>query len=121
VQVEGKELRRRTPVVFVGNNEYSLEGVQLPVRNRLNDGLLCVYIPHPQGPFRLIWFSLKALFGKPKPDHAFDAFLTSECLIETRHHGLKISLDGEVIVLRPPLHYQTRPRSLRVIVPAEAA
>lgn len=121
VLVEGKELRRRTPVVFVGNNEYSLEGIQLPVRNRLDDGLLCVYIPHPQGPFRLIWFSLRALFGNPKPDHAFDAFLTNECWIETRHHGLKISLDGEVTVLRPPLHYQTRPKSLRVMVPSQAS
>jgi diacylglycerol kinase family enzyme len=121
VLVDGKELRRRTPVVFVGNNEYSLEGIQLPVRNRLNDGLLCVYIPHAQGPFHLIWFSLRALFRNPKPDRDFDAFLTSECWIETRHHGLKISLDGEVTVLRPPLHFQTRPLSLRVMVPSQAS
>lgn len=121
VLVEGKELRRRTPVVFVGNNEYLIEGIQLPSRKRLDDGLLCVYIPHAEGRFRLIWFSLRALLGKPKPDRSFDAFLTSECWIDTQHHGLRISLDGEVTVLRPPLHYRTRPLSLRVMVPREAA
>ena len=121
VLVEGKELRRRTPVVFVGNNEYLLGGAQLPARDRLDDGLLSVYIPHAHGRFRLIWFSIRALFGKPRPDGDLDAFLTSEFWIETRHRSLKVSLDGEVIVHQSPLHYRTRPQALRVIVPAEAA
>ena len=107
--------------VFVGNNEYLLGGIQLPARDRLDDGLLSVYIPHAQGRFRLIWFSIRALFGKPKSGSDFDAFLTSEFWIETRHHALKVSLDGEVTVLHPPLHYRTRPQALRVIVPSEPA
>ena len=121
VLVEGNELRRRTPVVFVGNNEYLHDRIQLPARDRLDDGLLSVYIPHAQGRVGLIWFSIRALFGKPKADRDFDAFLTSEFWIETRHHALKISLDGEVIVHQPPLHYRSRPQALRVIVPREAA
>ena len=76
--------------------------------------------PTPTGRFRLIWFSIRALFGKPKSDGEFDAFLTSEFWIETRHHALKVSLDGEVTALRPPLHYRTRPLSLRVMVPSQA-
>lgn len=121
VLVEGEELRRRTPVVFVGNNEYLLGGAQLPVRDRLDDGLLSVYIPHAHGRFRLIWFSIRVLFGKPKADADLDAFLTSEFWIETRHRAVKVSLDGEVIVQRSPLHYRTRPQSLRVVVPSEVA
>jgi diacylglycerol kinase family enzyme len=118
VHLEGRELSRRTPVVFVGNNEYLPEGLQSPARERLSDGLLSVYIPHAHGRVRLILFSLRSLFVRPRPSRDFDAFLTRECWIHSRHHGLKISLDGEVIVLRPPLHYRTRPRSLRVMVPA---
>lgn len=121
VRVEGQELRRRTPVVFVGNNEYLQEGISLPARERLDDGLLSLYIPHAQGRFRLLWFSLRSLFAKPRSSSDFDAFLTSEFWIETRHHALKVSLDGEVRILRPPLHYRTRPLALRVIVPSEPA
>ena len=121
VLVEGRELRRRTPVVFVGNNEYLLGEVQIPARDRLDDGLLSVYIPHAHGRFRLIWFSIRALFGKPKADREFDTFLTSEFWIETRHRSLKVSLDGEVIIQQSPLHYRTRPQALRVVVPVEAA
>lgn len=117
VRVEDQELHRRTPVVFVGNNEYSMEGLQSPMRNRLDDGQLCVYIPHAHGRLRLILFSLRSMFIKPKPSGDFDAFTAPECWIESRHHALKISLDGEVTVLRPPLHYRIRPRNLRVMVP----
>lgn len=121
VLVEGQELRRRTPVVFVGNNEYSLEGVQMPVRSTLDDGRLCVYIPHAQGRFRLIWFSIRALFGGAQPDSEFDAFLTAECWIETRHRRVRISLDGEVTVLQSPLHFAIRPLALRVMVPSQVS
>lgn len=121
VLVEDRELRRRTPVVFVGNNEYLLEGLQSPMRHRLDDGQLSVYIPHAHGRFRLILFSLRTLLVKPRPSRDFDAFTTRECWIESRHHALKISLDGEVTILRPPLHYRIRPRSLRVMVPAATA
>jgi diacylglycerol kinase family enzyme len=121
VQVDGQELRRRTPVVFVGNNEYSPEGLQSPTRHRLDDGLLSVYIPHAHGRLGLIWFSIRALFVKPRPNGDFDAFMTRECWIESRHHALRISLDGEVSALKPPLHYQTRPHSLRVMVPSQPA
>jgi diacylglycerol kinase family enzyme len=121
VLIDGKELNRRTPVVFVGNNEYSPEGLQSPTRNRLDDGLLSVYIPHAHGRLGLIWFSIRSLFVKPRPNEDFDAFLTPECWIESRHHKLKISLDGEVTALRPPLHYQTRPHLLRVMVPSQPA
>ena len=91
------------------------------MRDRLDDGLLSVYIPHAHGRFRLIWFSIRALFGKPRSDGDLDAFLTSELWIETRHRSLKVSLDGEVTIQQPPLHYRIRPQALRVVVPAEAA
>ena len=121
VLVDGKELRRRTPVVFVGNNEYSPEKPLALTRSRLDIGLISVYIPHAHSRLGLIWFSIRALFVKPRPNEDFDAFLTRECWIESRHHKLKISLDGEVTALSPPLHYQTRPLSLRVMVPSQVS
>jgi YegS/Rv2252/BmrU family lipid kinase len=119
VTVDGDQLLRRTPIVFVGNNEYSIEGAGLPSRTTLDDGRLCVYIPHHQGRWRLIWFSLKSLFTPTRPQKGFDAFLTTECRIETRHRHLKISLDGEVKGMSTPLDYRIRPGALRVMVPRQ--
>jgi diacylglycerol kinase family enzyme len=38
--------------------------------------------------------------------------------IRSRHHRLRVALDGESVMLRPPLRYLIRPHALRVIVPA---
>lgn len=57
VKVDGKELTRRTPMVFVGNNEYEMDGVGVPSRSTLNDGQLCLYIPRATKRGRMLWFS----------------------------------------------------------------
>ena len=118
VTVDGKDLLRTTPIVFVGNNEYELEGIRVPSRSQLNDGRLCLYIPHPEGRLRLLWFSVRALLGKPQQGADFDALLTDEFTISSKHRHLRISIDGEVCDMATPLQYRIRPGSLRVIAPA---
>lgn len=117
VSVEGRQILRTTPIVFVGNNEYVLDGVQIPSRERLTAAVLCLYIPHPTGPLKLLWFSVRALFGRPRTGDDFDAMMVTECLIESRHRHLRISIDGEVTRLPTPLHFKVQPGALRVMVP----
>ncbi len=119
VSIEDQEVLRRTSAVFVGNNEYLFDGVRLPARETLDQGQLCIYIPRAQGRYRLIWFSIRALLGQVRPGEDFDAFRTSECWIDARHRRLRISLDGEVTILKPPLHYAIHPGALQVVVPRE--
>jgi diacylglycerol kinase family enzyme len=118
VSVEGKQIVRTTPIVFVGNNEYVLDGVQIPSRERLTAAVLCLYIPHPTGRLKLLWFSVRALFGRPRTGDDFDALLVTECRIESWHRHLRISIDGEVMHLPTPLHFKVQPGALRVMVPA---
>ena len=117
VVVHGTQLLRRTPSVFVGNNEYSIQGFLEPTRTRLNAGVLCLYIPHPRGRLKFLWFAVRALFGKSHPDSEFDMTLTDALTIESRHHHLRVSLDGEVTLMAPPLKYSSRHNALQVIVP----
>lgn len=117
VAVDGKRLHRLTPIVFVGNNEYEMEGVRVPSRSQLNDGKLCLYIPHPEGRLRLVWFSVRALLGKPQQGADFDALLTDQFSISSKHRHLRISIDGEVGDMATPLQYRIRPGSLRVMAP----
>jgi diacylglycerol kinase family enzyme len=118
VSVEGKEIVRTTPIVFIGNNEYVLDGVQIPSRERLTGAVLCLYIPHPTGRLKLLWFSVRALFGRPRTGDDFDALLVTECRIESWHRHLRISIDGEVMHLPTPLHFKVQPGALRIMVPA---
>jgi len=117
VIVEGKQIVRTTPIVFIGNNEYVLDGVQVPSRASLTDGVLCLYIPHPTGRIKLLWFSVRALFGRARTGDDFDAMLVTECAIESRHRQITISIDGEVARLATPLHFRVQPGGLRVMAP----
>lgn len=118
IEIDGKALMRRTPAVFVGNNEYSLEGTLASKRESLVDGNLCLYIPHPETRLGLVWFSLRAFFGNPKADGDFDKFLTKQFSIQSHHRQLRVSIDGEVVLMQPPLEYCIKARALRVMLPA---
>ena len=117
IEVDGTAVVRRTPAVFVGNNDYSLEGTWASKRTSISDGKLCLYIPHPRSRLGLVWFSLRALFGNPKPGTDFDKFIAAEFTIGSRHKKLRVSIDGEVTALNTPLEYAVRPGALRVMVP----
>jgi diacylglycerol kinase family enzyme len=116
VVIDGATLLRRTPVVFVGNNEYVMESPFEPTRASLSDGELCLYIPHPHGRLKLVWFTLRAMFGGLKSAPEFDIIRTTSFTIESRHSLLRVALDGEIATMAPPLEYKVRPGALRVVV-----
>jgi diacylglycerol kinase family enzyme len=58
-----------------------------------------------------------AIFGRLRESKDFDALCTKEVWIETRHKRLRVATDGEVTIMRTPLHYRVRPAALRVIAP----
>ena len=117
IEMDGQQQYRHTPAVFVGNNEYSLEATLAAERRTLVGGHLCLYVPHPEARLKLAWWSLRALFGNPHADHEFDKIISRAFTIRSWHRRLRVSLDGEVTTLEPPLEYRIRPLALRVMVP----
>ncbi|MCA1641547.1 MAG: diacylglycerol kinase family lipid kinase [Acidobacteria bacterium] len=117
LSVDGREMRRRTPYVFIGNNEYELDAFQVGTRARLDAGELCLHVTRDIGRFGLARLSLRALFGRLREDKDFDALSAREVWIETRHSRLRVATDGEVRIMRPPLRYRVLPGALRVVVP----
>lgn len=117
LEVEGTKRVHVTPLVFVGNNEYSMEGFDIGERARIDGGRLSIYIVKKQGRAALVRLSLEALFGRLRQARDFEALTAAEFVIDTRHSRILVATDGEVQRMQPPLHYRIRPRSLRVIVP----
>jgi diacylglycerol kinase family enzyme len=117
LEAHGQRMHSRTPFVFVGNNEYAMEGFKIGRRERFNAGRLSVYMTHRASRLRLVRLGLRALFGRLRSERDFMSLSTDELKIETHHQRLRVALDGEVILLRTPLEYRIRPGALRVIVP----
>jgi diacylglycerol kinase family enzyme len=112
----GHRFSTRTPFVFVGNNEYVLEGQRAGRREHLTAGQLFVSLAPRIKARQLPRLILRALFGGVQADGAFTIIHTADVQIEAADSvQIKVSLDGETATLRLPLHYQIRPGALRVL------
>lgn len=117
LNTDEKEMLRRTPFVFVGNNEYEMESFNVGARSCLDAGHLSLYTAHRTGRLGLLRFAFRALFGGLRDEKDFDALCTKEIWIETRRRRLRVATDGEVTVMNTPLHYRVRPGALNVLAP----
>jgi diacylglycerol kinase family enzyme len=120
LDVDGKALSSRTPFVFIGNNEYEMETLNIGGRSCLDAGELSLYATNRTGRLGLIRLALRALFGGLRQEKDFLAMCTKEIWIGTKHKRLRVALDGEVTVMAPPLHYRVLPGKLRVLAPANS-
>jgi diacylglycerol kinase family enzyme len=117
LNIDGKALSRRTPFVFIGNNEYEMETLNIGGRSCLDAGELSLYLTNRTGRLGLIRLALRALFGGLRQEKDFLALRTKEIWIGTKHKRLRVALDGEVTMMEPPLHYRVLPGRLRVLTP----
>jgi diacylglycerol kinase family enzyme len=106
--------------LFIGNNRYTVEGLNLGSRERLTDGRLSLAVAHRTGRAGLIRLAVHALRGKLREARDFDLLTAETVIVETPQHTVRVSLDGEVCEMQPPLHYRIRKAALRLIVPAGA-
>jgi len=114
---EGKEVLRKTPFVFVGNNKYEIEGWGFGGRKALNRAALSIFLAHRPSRRDLFFMALKSLAGRLRSHSAFDGFESKELSIKTQKNFLQVSVDGEIKVLRTPLNYKILPKILKVLVP----
>lgn len=121
LRVNGELLDRLTPFVFVGNNEYAMDLFNIGLRDRLDRGVLSIYITHRTSRSKLIGLALRAVAGRLRDDKDFMALSATEVKILTGRKRLRVAFDGEVDVMKTPLHYRVRPGALRVIVPNSEA
>ena len=121
LRVNGELLDRLTPFVFVGNNEYAMDLFNVGARDRLDRGVLSIYITHRTSRLKLISLALRAVLGRLRDDKDFLALSSSEVKILTARKRLRVAFDGEVDVMKSPLHYRVRLGALRVIVPNSEA
>lgn len=114
----GSEHRRKTPFVFIGNNVYRMQGFDIGVRERLDAGVLSLYLAHRRGRLGLLLLALRALLGRLYAGNDFEAGTTTRLRIDSRRHKrLLVATDGEIQAMELPLEYRIRPRALKVVVP----
>ena len=118
IDVNGQRRTWRTPFVFVGNNEYAIDGIRLGSRARLDEGKLFVYLAPRVRAHHLPLLLAKALLGRARQSGDFEIVPAAELWIDaSRARRLGVAFDGEVRRMSTPLHYRTCPNALPVVLP----
>ena len=106
-----------TPLLFVGNNGYSLDGGSVGKRVSLDSGELCVFAVRHRTRLALIWFAMRTVVGKSSPAQDFAVIGSCTTLrLSAARTQLQVAIDGEVNQMSVPLEFRIQPRSLNVVV-----
>ena len=119
IRVQNSDAPYRSPCVFVGNNNYTLSGLSLGQRERLDEGQLCLFVARQQRRLELLGLGLRCVLGLVNQAQDLRIVRLTELEVHSRRRRLLISLDGEIEIVQAPLHYRSRLGALKVFAPSE--
>ena len=116
---DGNATTVRTPFVFIGNNRYELAGLDFGSRPALDEAQLHVCMAPGLSATDVLRVLGATLTGRLVSFERFESIATTGLTIDARRPRLGIALDGEIVTLRTPLRFRTRPGALHVAVPRQ--
>ncbi len=120
LDVDGKQRRYDTPIVFVGVGERETKSPTLGSRVQGGRQCLHVIVVRERRAARLLVVALDAATrGLDTVAHTpeLDSFMTDSCVIRMRGARHHIAVDGEITTHTMPLQYRFAKDSLRIVVP----
>jgi diacylglycerol kinase family enzyme len=121
LEIEGKAQTFRTPLIFIGVGERELQLPKLGSRVRNGDRKLHVIAVRGRRRARLLATALEAVargVETAAQNPELDSYLVDKCTLYLRRRRATISLDGETVVLAPPLEYRVDRDALRIVAGA---
>ncbi len=121
IAIDGVATERRTPLLFIGNGEYRMEGFDAGSRASVTSGLLSLYTVQVDGGWPLLQLIFRILTGSAQASGELTLVKASAITIHRvgsfRQANVSVAMDGELDTLALPLQYRSRPAALRVCVP----
>lgn len=118
--IDGKAERVVTPLLFIGNNRYSLDAGSVGQRVSLSDGVLSLFVVARHSPLALIGFAFRALLGRADGERDFCALAEAQEVVVEGSGAIDVAFDGEVQRMMLPLTFEIMPGALKVLVPRDA-
>ena len=117
LSVDGRELVRRTPFIFIGNSEYEVTGTDIGKRMTMTDGKLSLYMAPRFGRGHALLLPVHVMLGTLEKHERFESMQASSIVIDTPNKRVSVALDGELRLLTAPLKFTVHHGSLITVVP----
>ncbi|HEX7752180.1 MAG TPA: diacylglycerol kinase family protein [Novosphingobium sp.] len=121
LRIDGDRRCLRTPLLFVGNNEYALDLGRLGQRESLDDGCLSIRAVAAQDPLGLLAFAARAVFGLARPERDFAEYGNAREIVIEGTGVIEGAFDGELARVALPLRLRSAAAALGVVTPYEDA
>jgi len=117
-EADERSEERLALVALVANNDYDGDSFsELGTRERLDEGLLHLYVVEAVGRWTLLALLAGAARGRSAEAKGLVEWASPRLRVESQRSRLHAAIDGEPVVLEPPLELEIRPRALRALVP----
>ncbi len=116
IEYDDKQANIKTPLIFIGNNDYSFSERPFTRRKTLTGGKLSIHIIR-YNRFGQLGVLKKMLTKRINQAHYYKTFHTKRILIDGGSSKVLIAKDGEVTAVKLPLEYKIEAKKLKIIVP----
>lgn len=117
IDVDGKIFERRATAILISNNPLG-EG-HLPYADDLRQGKLGLYVTTSRRWHDLVELAARMTLGEFAQNPLLESWQAEGIGIALERDRVRASVDGEVVVLQPPLRLALRPGGLRVLQPTQ--
>lgn len=118
MELDGKPVIIRTPLLFLGLNSLQLEKLDLEIARCTEEGLLAVIALQPASRWHMLGVALRGALGGLHDSPDLRCFGAAR--VEVSQDGrrrTRVAVDGECIDCDLPLHFEVQRDALRVMVP----
>jgi len=121
IEADGLEHSLRTTTLFFGVNALQLQNYNVDAAKCVERGRLALLSLRLDSRWDIAGAAWAALRGKTESANAVGATCASTVRVATRRKSLKVALDGEILVLKPPLVVRYVADALQIVMlPREA-
>lgn len=117
LSADGSEKTLKTTTMFFGINALQLENYNLEAARFVEQGKLAVLSLRLDSRLDIAGAAWASLKGKTEEAQCVDAQAATKVCVTTRRRALKVAIDGEIIVMRPPITVKIVHDALRVYKP----
>lgn len=117
--VNGVQQLYRTAMVFVGNNTFQLNNMDLHVAQYAREDRLAVLVLKSTPRIEMARLVVRGALGKLNDEKRLEMFGADSLVVESKRRKIDVVVDGEVIQCHTPLIFRIEHNALRLVVPRQ--
>lgn len=121
ILVDGQSSILLTPMVFFGNNQLQLSDFKMNIADCAAQGKLAAFAMQKVSRWQILGLLASLRTGRFEQAPAVQCYCADRIQIDTGKYQMKLAIDGEIVMVKPPLQFSVAKHALNLMVPHDIA